>query len=108
MGCSPSTLLHKRPTADAADNEPAPATAPAPAPTEAAGLHAFVPKANYVRPSFQAAYARAIRRYRGAAPTFAFRADRVVQLREEGATHEVPAESIQNECVCVLAVLGGC
>jgi hypothetical protein len=92
MGCSPSSLTAKRPAADAdAAVEPA---------AESQKLHAFVPKTNYVRPSFAAAYARAVRRYHiGQASSFAFRDDRVVRLAGADTTHEVPAESIQNEYV---------
>jgi hypothetical protein len=93
MGCSLSTLFNKsKPEAD----EP-----PAAPPADSQGLQAFVHKPNFKKPSFQAAYARAVRRYKpgpGKFATYAFRDNQVVKINAASdTTHEVPAESVQNE-----------
>jgi len=100
MGCSPSTLFPSSKPKEI--SEDAPATAP---PQQ---LHQFVRPAKFVKPSFQAAYARAVLRYKfqpGKFATYGFRDEKVVKVNAvSDTTHEVPAESIQNDLEYVVAV----
>jgi hypothetical protein len=93
MGCSPSTLF------PSSKPKQLPEDAPAAAPPQQ--LHQFVRPAKFVKPSFQAAYARAVLRYKfqpGKFATYGFRDEKVVKVNAASdTTHEVPAESIQNE-----------